>query len=111
MCAACTLLLCPDHFILRSVISRGSFYLPWEVLGPCSECGMFELAVLWSACEIRLVTITTGTEALQSKTPRSEDMVLAGVWAGLLREDAHCTGTEANVAGKGSSIRTWGHRA
>lgn len=42
------------------------------------------------------------------KTPRSEDMVLTGVWTGLLREDAHCTGTEANVAGKGSSIRTWG---
>ena len=45
------------------------------------------------------------------KTLRLGDMVLAGVWVGLLREEAYCTGTETGVAGKSSSTRAWGYRA
>lgn len=37
------------------------------------------------------------------KTPDLVDMILAGVWASVLREGAQHAGIEASVTGKGSS--------
>ena len=50
---------------------------------------------------MRSATTATRTEA--SRTPKSGDMVLAGIWASFLGKGAHCTETEASMIREGIS--------
>ena len=82
MCAACVLLLYPSHFIHQASHLQRLSLPAVAMFCPCPACDAFYLGVLWSACEMRTVTTTSGTEAVQ--TPKLGDMVLAEVWTALL---------------------------
>ena len=99
MCGVFTLLLCPVRFVLHAPHLKRLSLPVWAVFGLWPECGEFQLGVLWSACEMRLLTTAAGIMAPQ--TPRLGDEVWAGIWSGLLGLGATCAGTEAKCDWEG----------
>lgn len=69
MCALCTLLLCPGHFVLQASHLQ-SLSLLWAVFSPWPKRASFDLGVLWFACEMIPVSTTAETEAPQNTRNR-----------------------------------------